>query len=517
MKVVFLALNSSYIHTLLAPRYLVANCSYPVEIIETNVNIPIEEIVEMLLARQPDVLAISCYIFNIKVINKLLPIIKDKLPDIKIILGGYEVSYTPEDYLDLADYILQGEGDLTFGELILDIYNEKTQVPIKGTQAELVDSLKSPYTEDCSQSDIKKSYQDRIIKGAPIEFLDSLKSPYTEEYCSQGDTKIIYYESSRGCPFKCSYCMSSDSRVRAFSLQRVYSDLDTIMSYNPKLLKFVDRTFNYNLSRAKNIIQYIIQNYSEKSTTFHFEVAPELFDDELLALFSGVRENFIQLEIGIQSFNQETLRAVNRKANPSIIEKNVSFLAKTNVHIHTDLIAGLPYEGYLSFVNGFNKLYLLSPDSLQLGFLKVLKGAPIENDIDNYRVSKIAPYEIISTPWLNENEIKKLKIAEDMLNLYHNSGRFKNTLSYIVNLIYPTSPFSFFYELGKYYISKGMTRKGSSAPMQSQAVYDFIRDSYLKKDVQTLSLTDVLNELTDHLNTDFENSGNIRKWKRKTK
>lgn len=482
MKVVFLALNSSYIHTLLAPRYLVANCLYPVEIVETNVNVPMTEVIDLLLERQPDVLAISCYIFNIKFVKELLLIIKKEFPNTKIILGGYEVSYTPNDYLDFADYIIQGEGDIVFGELILDIYNGRASK--------------------------------QIIKGESIKVLDTLKSPYTQEYCLQGDTKIIYYESSRGCPFKCSYCMSSDTKVRAFSMDRVYSDLDTIMGYNPKLVKFVDRTFNYDLKRAKSIIEYIIQNFYEKSTVFHFEVSPELFDSELLDLFASVRENFIQLEIGIQSFNEETLHAVNRKANMEIIEKNISFLSKTNVHIHTDLIAGLPYENYQSFVNGFNRLYLLNPSYLQLGFLKILKGAPIESNISEYQVSHNPPYEILSTPWLEENEIAKLKITEGMLNLYHNSKRFKNTVSYIINLMYPSSPFSFFYEIGKYYISKGLTRKGSSAPMQSQAIYDFVNDNYSKKDKQYPALNEVLNELVKLLNTDYENSGNIRKWKR---
>jgi len=485
MKVVFLALNSSYIHTLLAPRYLVANCSYPIEIIETNVNVPLTEVTSVLIEKKPDVLAISCYIFNIKFIKKLLPIIKKELPNTKIILGGYEVSYNPEDYLDVADYILQGEGDLTFGELILDIYNNRSR--------------------------------ERIIKGKPVEILDSIISPYSQEYCIQGDKKILYYESSRGCPFNCSYCMSSDSRVRAFSLNRVYSDLDTIMSYNPKLVKFVDRTFNYNLNRAKSIIRYIIQNFYETSTVFHFEVAPELFDDELLSLLASVKENFIQLEIGIQSFNQKTLQAVNRKANAKLIEKNITFLSKTNIHIHTDLIAGLPFEGYESFVDGFNKLYLLNPDCLQLGFLKILKGAPIEKDVENYQISPIPPYEIISTPWLSENEINNLKVAEDMLNLYHNSERFKVTIPYIMKLMYQNSPFSFFLDIGNYYISKGKTKKGSSAPMQNQMIYDFITDNYSPENNKAPSLDEALSELVNLLNTDYINNGNVRKWKRKVR
>jgi len=485
MKVIFLALNSSYVHTLLAPRYLVANCSYPVEIVETNVNASLEEVADKVSEKHPDVLAISCYIFNIKFVKELLVIIKRNLPDIIIILGGYEVSYNPEEYLDLANYVIQGEGDFEFGKLILAIE--------KGTERE------------------------RIIKGNVIETLDSIKSPYSTEYCSQGDKKIIYYESSRGCPFNCSYCMSSNSKVRAFSLDRVYSDLDNIMQYNPKLIKFVDRTFNYNLERAKKIIKYIIEKYSDCNTKFHFEVSPELFDEELLALFSNVRENLMQLEIGIQSFNQVTLAAVNRKASIEKIVKNISFLSKTNVPIHTDLIAGLPHEGYKSFVDGFNKLYLLGPGVLQLGFLKILKGAPIEKNIDNYRISAYPPYEILSTPWLSENELADLKIAEDMLDLYHNSNRFKNSLSFIIPLLYSSSPFFFFYELGKYYISMGLKRKGSAAPMQSQAIYDFVKQKYIEFNLPPAKLNDVLYQLAKHLNADYKRSGNNRKWKRNIK
>ena len=485
MKVIFLALNSSYVHTLLAPRYLVANCSYPVEIVETNVNASLKEVADTVSEKRPDVLAISCYIFNIKFVKEILVIIKRKLPSVKIILGGYEVSYNPEDYLALADYIIQGEGDFEFGKLILDIE--------KGTERE------------------------RIINGNVIETLDSIKSPYSEEYCSQGDKKIIYYESSRGCPFNCSYCMSSNTKVRAFSLERVYSDLDNIMNYNPKLVKFVDRTFNYNLARAKDIIKQIIEKYSDRNTKFHFEVSPELFDEELLALFSNVRENLMQLEIGIQSFNQETLAAVNRKANLEILERNISFLSKTKVPIHTDLIAGLPHEGYQSFVDGFNKLYSLNPGQLQLGFLKILKGAPIENNIVNYRISPDPPYEILSTPWLTEKELANLKIAEDMLDLYHNSGRFKRALSFIIPMFYPISPFYFFYELGNYFVSTGLKRKGSTAPMQSQAIYDFVKQKCIEFNLPQSELNDALYQLAKHLNADYKSSGNNRKWKRNIK
>lgn len=482
MKVIFLAINSSYIHTLLAPRYLVANCSYPIEIVETNVNTSIEEEMRKLAEKQPDVLAISCYIFNITFVKELLHKIKKELPSVKIILGGYEVSYNPEEYLSLADYIIQGEGDLVFGKLIEDI--------------------------------VEGNSPNRIIEGGQIENLDSIKSPYSSEYCSQGDKKIIYYESSRGCPYNCSYCMSSNSKVRAFSLERVYSDLETIMKYNPKLVKFVDRTFNYNLNRAKSIIKHIFIKYSSSNTKFHFEVAPELFDEELLTLFAGVKDNFMQLEIGVQSFNKESLTAVNRKANYEIIEKNISFLAKTNVHIHTDLIAGLPFEDYESFIYGFNKLYSLNPAHLQLGFLKILKGAPINQNIDNYVVSIKPPYEIISTPWLNEEDISNLKIAEDILELYHASGRFKNTLSFMIPILYPASPFSFFYELGLYYLSKGLKRKGSSAPMQSQALFDFFNSKYPTLNTSSIRLEEALVELGSNLNADYKNSGNNRKWKR---
>lgn len=482
MKVIFLALNSSYVHTLLAPRYLVANCSYPIETVETNVNSSIEEELRKLVEKQPDVLAISCYIFNITFVKELLPKLKKELPSVKLILGGYEVSYNPEDYLSLADYIIQGEGDLVFGKLIADI--------------------------------VAGNSPNRIIDGGQIENLDSIKSPYSSDYCSQGDKKIIYYESSRGCPFNCSYCMSSNSKVRAFSLERVYSDLETIMRYNPKLIKFVDRTFNYNLNRAKSIINHILNKYSSCNTKFHFEVAPELFDEELLKLFAGVKENFMQLEIGVQSFNKETLTAVSRKSNSEIIENNISFLAKTNVHIHTDLIAGLPFEDCESFINGFNKLYFLNPAHLQLGFLKILKGAPINKNIVNYVVSPKPPYEILSTPWLSEKDISNLKMAEDMLELYHASGRFKNTLSFMIPILYPASPFSFFYELGLYYISEGLKRKASSAPMQSQALFDFFRYKYPALNTSSIPLKEALVELGQNLNADYKNSGNNRKWKR---
>lgn len=480
MKTIFVSLNSKYIHTLLAPRYLANNSKVAVEILESNVNVGLENIVGQIKEKNPDIIALSCYIFNIEFIRSLLPKIKKEMPKCIIILGGYEVAFDEQRYYDFCDYIIKGEGDFIFGELLLDIYQGKNSYP-------------------------------KVIEANTIAKLDDIVSPYTKEYCILGKDKILYMETTRGCPFCCSYCMSANtSSVRAFSLTRVFSDLDKIMLYAPKQVKLVDRTFNYNIKRATQIFAYIIDNFGQTNTNFHFEMAPELFDEELFNVLSKAKQGLFQLEIGIQSYNEDTLNAVNRKANTTKVDENIARLcALKNMRIHTDLIAGLPKENYESLIKGFDRLYSLGVTCLQLGFLKILKGSKIYDNAIGYTVSETPPYEIISSSVLNNEEIQKLKVAEEMLELYYNSRRFVTAMEFLRDKI--VSPYYFFYDLGNY-LSKNYTNKRTmSAYDQSDCLYNFCKDEvFMDKNTQSI----MLESLALAINKDFALSGNTRKWKR---
>lgn len=477
-KTVFLSINSKYIHTLLAPRYLVANSKLPVEVLETNINIRPQKVLSELYLTKPDVIAISCYIFNISYVKKLLPEIKLLLPNAKIILGGYEAAFDSDNYLPICDYVVKGEADFIFGELLEDIYNKTNRFP-------------------------------KIIEAGTVKDLDQIKSPFTKEYCSEGKTKILYFESSRGCPFSCSYCMSANTKgVRAFSLERVFSDLDKIMKHLPKQIKFVDRTFNYDQKRASKIFEYIIDNFSNLETNFHFEMSPELFDQQMFDVLKRARTGLIQFEIGIQSYNQKTLECVNRKADITKIEDNIKQLRNlNNIHLHLDLIAGLPYEDADSFIAGFDRLYNLRPQCLQLGYLKVLKGSKIFYDSQGIVTFSSPPYEIIKTPYLSYDDILKLKIAEEMLEIFHNSGRFASCMRLLLPKYY--SPFWFFYKIGLY--KKQVVKKENlSAHGQCSLLYDFVAHTIKTEDKNAF-----LSQLIDTINKDYLASGNLRKWRRK--
>lgn len=473
MKKLFLSINSQYIHTLIAPRYLINNCNYEVEILETNVNINISDLLNQIILKNPEIIAISCYIFNIKFIRKILPLIKEKLPECIIIMGGYEVAFDEERYFNLADYIIKGEGDFVFGKLIEDI-------------------------------ELNTHKFDKIIEAKTVKNLDEIKTPYTKEYSLLGKTKILYMETTRGCPFNCSYCMSANTNgVRSFSIERVKSDLDILMSENPKQIKMVDRTFNYNIKRATEIFKYLIEKYNNCKTNFHFEMAPELFNDEMFEVIKNARKGLFQFEIGVQSYNLNTLKAVNRKAHLDIIDENLKKLVKLgNIHIHTDLIAGLPFENLESFKKGFDRLFLIFTECVQLGFLKILKGSAIYENKNDYVISQTPPYQVISNDYITKDEMEELEKMEQMLNLYYNSGRFKNTIKLIIPKFF--KPYDFFNKIANYFRENNLTKKGMSAYYQCEHLYNFLI-KYTKIDEKLLM---------ENINNDFKESGNTRKWRR---
>ncbi len=473
MKTVVLAINSKFVHTLLAPRYLIANTSGDVSIYETNINTPIMCVLGDIYNLNPDVIAISTYIFNIAYVDNLLLEIRKILPYAKIVLGGWEVSFNVEKYLHLADYILKGEGDFAFAKLLADIENGVVN--------------------------------DKVIECGIIDNLDDIKSPYTADYVNCGKNKIIYMETTRGCPFSCGYCMSGNTgRVRSFSIDRVYSDIKKVMSVSPKQVKFVDRTFNYDKKRAAEILKHIIENYSHADTNFHFEMAPELFDDNIFDTLKSAKKGLFRFEIGVQSYNKETLDAVSRKSKNNVVDKNISRLVEMgNVIIHVDLIAGLPKEDINSFISGFNRLIRLKPHNLQLGFLKVLKGSAIATGNFGYKITSTPPYEILSGDDLSFGDIIRLKKAEETLEVFYNSGKFNKSINYLLDNA--ENPFALFEDIYCQITNKGLPVSALSSNHKCDNILEF-GSKFFSGNIEKLSI------LEKYIEEDFEACGNCRKW-----
>ncbi len=409
-----IAINSKYVHTLLSPYYLKENSDYKdIKILQTNINVAISDIVKLALEFEPIAVAFPCYIFNINVCIQVAKQIKNINPDIKIIFGGPEVSFEYEGEYPFADYILIGEGESSFANLAAALS--------KG--------------EVC----------DRVIASNAMD-ITKIKSPYSEDYFNDVEGKIAYFESSRGCPFNCAYCMSGITQLRFFGMERTISDLEKFRGANIRVLKFVDRTFNANIKFAKELMKYIIENSKYYNFGFHFEIAGDLIDSEFISIVKSSPKGTFQFEVGVQSFNEQTLQSVIRKTDINKVISNVSGLIECGkCHVHTDLIAGLPFEGLESFKSGFNKLYDIGSHMLQLGFLKVLKGSRIKEMMtDGYTYNSTPPYEIISTPYLSSADFDELKIVEEAVDKYANCGIFNRTLTHFIT----GSPYDFYKKLG---------------------------------------------------------------------
>lgn len=467
MKTLLVGINSKYIHSSLAIYCLKSFCDAKssegtaigqLEVKEFTINDTYDSIVYGITKANPDVLAISCYIWNIALVRRLVRDLKMAKKELIIILGGPEVSYgldQTEIDTDLIDYVVQGEGEAAFFRLLEALYRGERH-------------------EKCT-----------CIKEEAVKDLTELPSPYTEEYLSSCKNRILYYEASRGCPYRCAYCLSARyGSVRYLSLDRVYKDIDLFVKYNVRQVKFVDRTFNANIKRAKDIIRYIIKSASHTRINFHFEAGGDLFDDELLELLSNAPDGLIQFEIGIQSTNPETLKASSRDIPLEKSFKNIQKLIDMkNINIHLDLIAGLPYETLDLFKKSFNDLYKLRPHQLQLGFLKLLKGSPFEDDVEKYgfQFSKHAPYEIISNKYISSDEIIYLKQFEDCFNRYYNSGRFVESLEYL-NSFYDT-PYEMFEDITNYFEKSGLTYRSMSSRSLYDTMSDFVKEKAGKIDI----------------------------------
>lgn len=477
MKTIIIAVNSKYIHSSLAPWYLKAACKSncgTIKVMEFTINDNPDSVLSRIYAEGCDIAAFSCYIWNINFILKVAENLKKILPNIKIVLGGPEVSYDPQQVLELhpfVDFVIFGEGESAFNKL-LGFLN--------GVGKELYDIKGLSYREDGRIT---------VSKIFPLEQdLDSIPSPYNNEMLSCIGNRIVYFESSRGCPFSCSYCISSTFEgVRYFSLDRVKKDLRFLMAAGVKLVKFVDRTFNCNKDRAKSIFEFIINNAG--NTVFHFEAAADLFDEETIEILSRAPKGLIQFEIGIQSTNEVTLEAVKRKTNIKKVLYYVKRLMELgNIHIHVDLIAGLPFEDYSSFRKSFNDVYNLFPHQLQLGFLKMLKGSAIRNESlkYGYKFREYPPYEILGNEFLSYEDIVKLKRIEEVLERYYNSARFERSLKYIINGFFD-SPFEFFEEFSLFYLKEGCFERSISSRELYTILLKFIAESNRKVDLTLLN------------------------------
>ncbi len=429
------AINAKYIHSNLAVHSLKAYAgeySKNIEIAEFTINNRIEDILDEIYVKKPELLAFSCYIWNIEFVEKLMVELKKLLPDTDIWLGGPEASYNTDKYFDEFDCvkgIMVGEGEETFKELV--------KYYIDGTGS--LECMQGIVTRDKRVCEMRECVDMSVI-------------PFPYEDLKEFENRIIYYESSRGCPFSCSYCLSSiDKKLRFRDVTLVKEELKFFIDNKVSQVKFIDRTFNCDKERSRDLWQFILDN-DNGITNFHFEISADLITEEQIEILNKMRPGLVQLEIGVQSTNEKTIEAIRRKMNLDKLKLVVSKLNhKKNIHLHLDLIAGLPYEDLSSFKKSFNDVYNMKPDELQLGFLKVLHGAYMYEDAPEFGIvyKDFPPYEVLYTKWLSYDDILLLKKVEEVLEIYYGSNQFRNTVNYLIK--YFESPYDFFEKLGIYY------------------------------------------------------------------
>lgn len=449
MNILLVAINAKYIHSNLAVfslrRHGTAHSASDIDIAEYTINQPLERILADIMKRDPDVLFLSCYIWNISHVRNLVSDISKIRPDMDIWLGGPEVSMDAELALSQmpgAKGMIRGEGERAFSELVKKYESESSG---------FFDICDITYRDNAGSIITNPS-------GSRMD-LNEIEFPY--ENLSSFDNRIIYYESSRGCPFRCSYCLSSVDKSPSFrSIDKVRTELQFFIDRKVPQVKFIDRTFNCDHRRAAEIWRYIADN-DNGITNFHFEIAADILTEEELELLSGMRPGLVQLEIGVQTTNEKTLREIRRPMDFSAVCENVSrILSRGNVHVHLDLIAGLPYENAISFRKSFNDVFALRPHQLQLGFLKVLKGSPMEQNCREYGLlhTDAAPYEVLKTAWISYAELSALKSAERMLDAYYNSGQFAKSLEFLLQSDAACDAFGIFEKLAAWYEERGLDR-----------------------------------------------------------
>ena len=457
---ILVGINSKYVHTNLAVRYLKrfveAYSDIEIDIYESNINNNLMKIVRDIGEQEPEKIFFSTYIWNKEIVFKITKEIRKILKNTKIILGGPEVSFNPVEIMNEnpeIDGIIIGEGE----KIILN-YLTKNIEEVKGIY----------FKKD---GEIKFNGYESLI-----EDLDIIPFPYTDGELSDIH-KIMYYESSRGCPFSCSYCMSSiDKSVRYFSVERAKKDLKRFIDAGTKLVKFVDRTFNLKKERYLEIWRFLLENYRE-DITFHFEINANIFDDEILEFLKKVPRKFFQFEIGVQTINPETMKNIKRNNILDKLSHNVKYINK-NIHLHLDLIAGLPYEDYESFGKSFDYVYDTGCEMIQLGFLKILKGTEMVNNVEKFKYEYLdfPPYEVLSNEFISYKEICRLKDIEETVDWYYNSNKFKYSVKFIIDNFYK-SPFKFFEAVGDYCKEKGYFDIGN----KETALFNYLVEFYKMK------------------------------------
>lgn len=464
MKILLVACNAKYIHSNLAVYDLQAYASdYADHIVlkEYTINQQKDDIMRDIYLEHPDVVCVSCYIWNLSFVKELMADLIKILPGADFWAGGPEVSYDAEKFLtENSEFkgVMVGEGEETFKELA-GYYVEKNPQNLKDM------------TGICYRD------KDQIIHNGWRQIMDLSSIPFIYKDLSEFKNRIIYYESSRGCPFSCSYCLSSiDKKLRFRDTETVKKELQFFIDNKVPQVKFVDRTFNCKHDHAMAIWKYI-NEHDNGVTNFHFEISADLLREEELQEMSTMRPGLIQLEIGVQSTNPDTIKAIHRTMDfeklKGIVDRIHSF---GNIHQHLDLIAGLPYEDYDSFRHSFNDVYALKPQQLQLGFLKVLKGSHMMEMCREYGIvyKTQEPYEVLSTKWLDYDHVLKLKTVENMVEVYYNSGQFQNTLEYLEKF-FPDA-FSIYERLGSFYMEKGYGDVSHTRMRRYEILLEFLED-----------------------------------------
>ena len=464
MKILLAACNAKYIHSNLAVYDLQAYASdYADHIVlkEYTINQQKDDIMRDIYLEHPDVVCVSCYIWNLSFVKELMADLIKILPGADFWAGGPEVSYDAEKFLtENSEFkgVMVGEGEETFKELA-GYYVEKNPQNLKDM------------TGICYRDG------DQIIHNGWRQIMDLSSIPFIYKDLSEFKNRIIYYESSRGCPFSCSYCLSSiDKKLRFRDTETVKKELQFFIDNKVPQVKFVDRTFNCKHDHAMAIWKYI-NEHDNGVTNFHFEISADLLREEELQEMSTMRPGLIQLEIGVQSTNPDTIKAIHRTMDfeklKGIVDRIHSF---GNIHQHLDLIAGLPYEDYDSFRHSFNDVYALKPQQLQLGFLKVLKGSHMMEMCKEYGIvyKTQEPYEVLSTKWLDYDHVLKLKTVENMVEVYYNSGQFQNTLEYLEKF-FPDA-FSIYERLGSFYMEKGYGDVSHTRMRRYEILLEFLED-----------------------------------------
>ena len=491
MKFLLTAINAKFIHSnpaIYSLRAGVGEKLQPyVELAEFTINESLESILQDIYRRKPDVVGFSCYIWNWKLIREILTELPKILPDTEIWLGGPEVTYDGPGLLrefPQVTGIMVGEGEVTFRE-VLSQYVREAESTGQSEQQPEPDSIEQQ-AADRTGTLAGKSVAERFgqIPGlclasgypAPRELTDLTTLPFLYEDMEPFTNRIIYYETSRGCPYRCSYCLSSiDKKVRLRDIDVVKRELQFFLDHKVPQVKFVDRTFNCKHDHAMTVWRYI-KEHDNGITNFHFEVAADLLNEEEMELIKTMRPGLIQLEIGVQSTNLDTIREIHRTMKFEQVAEVVRRInSYGNVHQHLDLIAGLPYEDYESFGKSFDDVYALEPEQLQLGFLKVLKGSYMEEKKDDYGLvyKGMPPYEVLYTKWLPYEDTLRLKGIEEMVETYYNSRQFCYTLPYLIRHF--KRPFTLFEKLAEYYEENGLDTLSHARTARYEILYDFAR------------------------------------------